>query len=263
MTPILLLRQLELSDRRTCYALATVVEVFGSSSAKPGAKALIDAQGQVQTGWVGGGCAQAQVVQAALQSLRSGKPEVVDVDLNDEFFGAGMPCGGHMRVFVEPFLPKPRLWLTGSGSIVQALATFGSALDLDLVVIDGNMPAGNFPDEAHIIDDDPRYSQLKPDNHDFVVIANHHKGDYDALHQALASGAGYVALVASQHRAALIKQRLLQEGIEQTQLARVRTPAGLGLGGITPTEIALAIVSEIVMLHRGGHGRPLSDMPGE
>src|SRR5664279_2375024 len=107
--------QLELRKARHSYVLATVVEILGSSSAKPAAKALIDLSGKVIAGWVGGGCAQSMVSEAALECFETGEPRVIEIDLNDEVFGAGMPCGGGMRVYVEPILPKPLLWLMGHG----------------------------------------------------------------------------------------------------------------------------------------------------
>ena len=101
--------QFRLRKERSPYVLATVVEIIGSSSAKPAAKALIDLSGKVIAGWVGGGCAQSMVSEAALKCLETGKPRVIEIDLNDEVFGAGMPCGGSMRVYIEPVLPNPVL----------------------------------------------------------------------------------------------------------------------------------------------------------
>ncbi|MDT8407210.1 MAG: XdhC family protein [Methylococcales bacterium] len=264
MNTELLKQQLEFSQASTPYALATVVEIFGSASAKPGAKALIDASGQVLIGWVGGGCAQAMVISAALSSLQSGQAAMIEVDLNDEFFGAGMPCGGHMRVFVEPVMPKPRVWLTGNGRIVEALARFADAAGFAVLVIDAHARANDLPGTCRLIVDDPHYQQLKPNDNDFVVIASHHKGDYHAISQALSCATGYIGLVASQQRAGLIKQRLKSEGFNDVQLARLRAPAGLALGGIEPTEIALSIISEMVMIRRGGSAMTLANnQPGE
>lgn len=246
--------QLELLAARLPYAVATVIEILGSSSAKPGAKALIDRSGKVKIGWVGGGCAQSMVCSAALDSLKSGVPIVVEVDLNDEVFGAGMPCGGSMRVYVEPILPKPNLWLMGHGHIVENLCEFAHRLGFDVIVNDPQATEERFPKAIQIINDDSRYQQLQPQADDMVVIATHHKGDYDSLTRALQSEAIYIALVSSRKRAGLVLNRLQQEGFSETSLARVRAPAGLDLGAQRPEEIALAIASEMVMVKRGGSG---------
>jgi len=250
--------QFELRKARRPYALATVVEILGSSSAKPAAKALIDLSGKVIAGWVGGGCAQSMVSNAALECLETGETRVIEIDLNDEIFGAGMPCGGSMRVYVEPVLPKPLLWLMGHGRIVESLCEFACRLGFEVVVNDPQATAERFPAAHRIISDDCRYQQLQPQPGDFVVVATHHKGDYDALSHALQSEALYIALVSSRKRANLVLARLAQEGFPESGLAKVRAPAGLDLGAKLPEEIALSIVSEMVLVRRGGHGESLS-----
>ncbi|MDD2760596.1 MAG: XdhC family protein [Methylomonas sp.] len=250
--------QLRLQHARRPYALATVVEIIGSSSAKPAAKAVIAEDGQLLAGWIGGGCAQSMVAKTALDCLTSGTPKVIDVDLTDEIFGAGMPCGGHMRVYVEPVIPRPQLWLMGHGRIAESLCEFADRLGFAVIVDDPQAIAERFPAANRIVADDDRYLQLQPLAGDFVVIATHHKGDYDSLTQALKSEAAYIALVSSRKRAQLVSMRLAQEGFPEEQLSRIRAPAGLDLGGKLPEEIALAIASEMIMVKRGGHGKPLS-----
>jgi xanthine dehydrogenase accessory factor len=250
--------QREFLDARIPHALATVVEITGSSSAKPGAKALIDGAGRVVHGYVGGGCAEAMVSEAAVLSLAGGEPTVIEVDLDDEVFGAGMPCGGSMRVYVEPILPKPTLWLMGHGLIVESLCEFAHRLGFEVVVNDAKATAERFPAARRVIGDDLRYQQLQPQAGDFVVIASHHKGDYDSLARALQADAAYIALVASRKRAELVLRRLAGE-FPVERLARVRAPAGLDLGAKLPEEIALAIVSEMVLVRRGGRGGALSE----
>jgi len=250
--------QLELREQRRPYALATVVEILGSSSAKPAAKALLDLSGKIISGWIGGGCAQSMVSEVALECFETGEPRMIEIDLNDEVFGAGMPCGGSMRVYVEPVLPKPLLWLMGHGRIVESLCEFASRLGFDVIVNDPQATNEDFPTAHCVISDDCRYQQLQPQSGDFVVIATHHKGDYDSLTRVLQSEALYIALVSSRKRAKLVLERLGQEGFPESSLAKVRAPAGLDLGAKLPEEIALSIVSEMVLVRRGGHGNLLS-----
>ncbi|PPD32332.1 MAG: XshC-Cox1-family protein [Methylomonas sp.] len=236
--------------QRIAYAVATVVEISGSASAKPGAKALFNGSGQLIHGWVGGGCAQTMVARTALACLARQQPVMVEVDLDDEIFGAGMPCGGKMRVFVEPVLPEPKLWLMGNGLIAETLCLFARQLGFAVTVNDPQVLAEKFPG-AEIISEDPHYQALQPEPADFLVIATHHKGDYLSLTRALQSNARYIALVASRKRAGLIKARLTREGVAAAALDRIRAPAGLDLGGITPQEIALSVISEMVLIRRG------------
>jgi len=253
--------QFKLREERRPYALATVIEILGSSSAKPAAKALINLSGKIIAGWVGGGCAQSMVSAAALECFETGEPHVIDIDLNDEVFGAGMPCGGSMRVYVEPILPKPVLWLMGHGRIAESLCEFAYRLGFEVIVNDPQATKEHFLTAHCVISNDCRYQQLLPQPGDFVVIATHHKGDYDSLARALQSEALYIALVSSRKRAKLVLERLGQDGLSASSLAKVRTPAGLDLGAKLPEEISLSIASEMVLVRRGGRGGPLSKKP--
>jgi xanthine dehydrogenase accessory factor len=246
-----------LQGRREPYAVATVTEVEGSTSARPGAKALVSDHGAVLAGWIGGGCAEAAVREAAVECLRNGRPIVLDLDLDDEVLGTGMPCGGSMRVFVEPMLPRPNFWILGRGRVAECLCRFAATVGFRVVVNDTPAPdASLFPDAEEMIGDDFDYARLTPLSGDAVVIATQHKGDHLSAARALSSSAGYVAIVASAKRAKLMLEYLRQQGFGDEELARIRSPAGLDLGAETPEEIALSVVSEVVKLRRGGTGLP-------
>ncbi len=234
----------ELAAEGKAFAIATVVRVEGSSSAKPGARAVIDADGRIAAGWAGGGCAESAVRQEALACLKTGRPQLITIDMTDELFGAGMPCGGVMDVFVEPVLPRPELLLIGHGRIVEALATLGAMTGYSVTAHD---PAATLAMPAM----GPRTA---------VVIATQHKRDHVWIQSALDKGAAYIALIASRHRSALVLDYLAADGTPPEELARVQAPAGLDLGAATPDEIALSIMSQIVALRRGGSLRPLKDM---
>ncbi|MGH7226215.1 MAG: XdhC family protein [Gemmataceae bacterium] len=119
-----------LRRRRQSYTLATVIETQGSTSARTGSKAVIAEDGHVLAGWVGGGCAESTVCHRALACLESGDSAIVDIDLTSEVFGAGMPCGGGMRVYVEPVRPRPRLWILGHGEVAEVLCAIGAIVGL-------------------------------------------------------------------------------------------------------------------------------------
>lgn len=109
-----------ISERKS-FAVAKVIRISGSSSAKPGATALIDDLGKNRNGWMGGGCAEAFVCRQALEAIAEKAPRVVEVDLDDEVFGIGMPCGGKMEVYIEPILPRPEIVVSGSSSGLELL----------------------------------------------------------------------------------------------------------------------------------------------
>jgi xanthine dehydrogenase accessory factor len=241
------------------FAVATVVETVGSVSAKTASKAVIDHQGRVVAGWVGGGCAESTTCNQALVCLESGETAIIDIDLNDEMLGAGMPCGGSMRVYVEPVLPRPTLWIMGHGRVAECLCLMGDLLGLKVVVNDPGVAWEQYPNASRLITDDLDYEQLQPARGDFVVIATQHKGDHESMQRALASQADYIALIASRKRSRLVLDYLRQEGCGEAEIARVMAPAGLDLGARTPEEIALCVISEIVLVRRGGSGLRMRD----
>lgn len=243
---------------RPC-AVATVVETVGSVSAKTSSKAVVDEQGRVVAGWVGGGCAESATCQTALECIRSGRATVLEIDMDDESLGVGMPCGGHMRVYVEPVLPGPWLWIIGHGRVAECLCSMGDMLGLDVVVSDAQADRERFPEATRLITDDPDHETLAPRPEDFVVIATQHKADHETMTRILALEANYIALIASRKRARLVLDYLRREGFTEEDLDRVMAPSGLDLGARTPEEIALCVMSEILLVRRSGTGLRMRD----
>jgi xanthine dehydrogenase accessory factor len=241
------------------FAVATVVETTGSVSAKTSSKAVIDEKGRVVAGWVGGGCAESATCHTAIECIQSGQTAMLEVDMDDEVLGAGMPCGGHMRVYVEPVLPRPTLWIMGHGRVAECLCSLADMVGLDVVVNDPLADRERYPAASRLITNDLDYGALCPAQGDFVVIATQHKGDHMSMKRALSSGVGYIALIASRKRSRLVLDYLRREGMGDQELDRVMAPSGLDLGARTPEEIALCVMSEIVLVRRGGTGLRMRD----
>jgi xanthine dehydrogenase accessory factor len=247
----------ELSAQGKAFVVATVVRVEGSSSAPRGSKAIIDAQGKLLFGWVGGGCAESAVRTEALHCLELEQPLVITLDMTDELLGVGMPCGGKMDVYIEPVLPKPDLLIAGHGRIAEAMAAFADLLGFRVIVNDPGAEQSAFPQAEQVVAEDFDLSQTPIGPNSYVVIATQHKNDHLWLQKALEAEAAYVALIASRHRAKLILDYLAAEGVSAEKIAKIFAPAGFDLGAATPEEIALSIVSQIVALRRGATGRAL------
>jgi xanthine dehydrogenase accessory factor len=164
-------------------------------------------------------------------------------------------------------LPRPHLVVVGHLPIAEALSRLGRALDYEVTVMGLDVAPNRFPGADRVLDR-LNFSSLKLTPHAYVVVATHGNYDEDALEGALRSDAAYVALVASQARAQSIRQYLRESGLPEEALARLKAPAGLDLGALTPEEIALSILAEIVQLRRRTAGpshaqppavQPLSD----
>jgi xanthine dehydrogenase accessory factor len=242
----------ELASSRQPFALATVVRVEGSSSAKRGSKALINEHGKIILGWVGGGCAESAVRSEAVKAIQSEKPSLITLDMQDEVLGVGMPCGGMMDVYIEPVVPQPQLVIAGHGRIAETLASLGHLLNFSVTVHDPSAERDKFPHADALINKDFDVKEVSFGLRTYVVIATLHKNDHLWLQRALQGEAAYVALIASAHRSRLVLDYLLEEGIPQEVVDRVWAPAGLDLGAANPEEIALSIISQIVALRRGG-----------
>src|SRR5271168_2000306 len=141
----------ELASEGKSFAIATVVRVEGSSSARRGSKAIIDPMGKLLLGWVGGGCAESAVKSEALKSIETEKPRMITVDMSDEQLGVGMPCGGTMDIFIEPVLPEPELLIVGHGRIAETLAKLGHLMGFTITVNDPTADRSSFPQAARIV----------------------------------------------------------------------------------------------------------------
>jgi len=254
---------LALQNSGASFAIATVVETRGSVSAKTSSKAVIDSEGRVVAGWVGGGCAESSTCEQALACINQNETAMLDIDLDDEVLGAGMPCGGSMRVYVEPVLPKPALWIMGHGRVAETLCIMGDLMGLRVIVNDPVVDREKYPQASRLITDDLDYALLQPRPDDYVVIATQHKGDHESIARALASQAKYIALIASRKRSRLVLDYLARQEFSELDIQRVVTPSGIDLAPRSPEEIALCIISEIVMLRRGGSGRLMRDLLAE
>jgi xanthine dehydrogenase accessory factor len=243
-----------LAQRGEPFAVATVVRCERPTSAKPGAKALIRRDGTVM-GWIGGSCAEPVAVKEALGALEDGEPRLlVLVGQGGASLGRAdgvreytMTChsGGTLEIFVEPVLPRPALVLVGSGPVIETLALLAAAARFAVTVVDPEVPAPL--GDARIVDD---LAAVTVTPRTAIVVATHGRFDEDALDRALRSEADYVSLVASPARARVVRGSLRARGIPDNRLPRLKAPAGLDLGAVTPEEIAVSILAEIVARRR-------------
>ncbi len=238
------------------FALATVVRTVAASAAKPGAKALIRADGSL-VGWIGGGCTRAAVEQAARHTLADGEARLIRIRPQPgddpategvEVHPSSCPSGGTVDVFIEPMLPAPRLVVMGASPAARALSDLALRVGFAVTVAAPEAERG-FDDAVRRVDDlgaEPAAAAS------FVVVATQGRGDRAALRAALLSGARYVTCIASRRKAAALRSRLIEEGLAPDLVARLHAPAGLHIGAITPEEIALAILADIVRERRIG-----------
>jgi len=248
------------------FALATVVRTVAVTAAKAGAKAIILPDGSISEGWIGGGCARAAVLKAAREAIADGHSRLVSVEPPDVLQAKGVSAGeeregvrfvknmcpsqGTMDIFVEPVLPAPELIICGSSPVALALADLARRLGFALTACAPQSEQAAFQDidrriENYAIPADREGAR-------FIVVSTQGRGDEAALKTALAADADYVAFVGSRRKAEALRAKLSADGVDPAKIARMKAPAGLDLGAITPEEIALSILSEIVAYYRRG-----------
>ena len=248
----------ELRAKRESFVLATVVACRPPTSAYAGARAIIRPNGAF-SGWVGGSCAQPIVVREALKAIEAGSPRLLrispdpppDDQRQDGVLEFAMPCEsqGALDIYIEPFLPQPELLVIGETPLAQALARAGSLLDFTVCVRDPGATQELFPDADALLTELEQVPQ-RITSDSYVVVATQGHYDEDALAVVLRSQPAYVGLVASKKRAEVVFAFLRDQGIDAEAIERVRCPAGLSLGGVTPSEIALSIAAEMLQVRR-------------
>jgi xanthine dehydrogenase accessory factor len=165
------------------------------------------------------------------------------------------PSQGTMDIFIEPVMPRPELVIFGSSPVAVALATLAKALGFSRTICAPQNDQALFADVEHRVsgfDLDPGKRSWR-----FAVVATQGKGDEAALIAAFSAQTDYVSFVGSRKKAASLTKKLATSGIAKEQLEALKAPAGLDLKAITPEEIALSILSEIVLHHRSGQQQQL------
>jgi len=238
-------------------ALATIVSARGSIPSFELAKMLVRDDGSI-VGTMGGGCVEAEVWQAAREVMEEEKPRTLSFNLNhDPKYDTGLVCGGTLEVYVEPILPVQTAYLFGAGHVSVNVYRAARMAGFDVVVVDDRESYANrerFPEAKDIYANDFEHvlSQLAPNHSSYlVVVTRGHRDDMRVLRWAVETSARYIGMIGSQRKVIAIYKQLEKEGIAAEKLARVYAPVGLEIGAVTPEEIAIAIVAEMIAIRRG------------
>lgn len=234
--------------------MAVVVEAHGSTPREPGAKMLVYGDGRT-VGTVGGGAAEAWVIDQAQEALEDGRSRLLERSPEGDAEDA---CGSAMHFFVDVLLPQPTLLIIGAGHIGQAVASIGAWLGYRIAVLDERpslVCAERLPD-ADIFLSGPleeRLCQFPLTEHTYAVLVTPHDSrDERALAVLADHPVPYVGLLGSSRRTAATFKRARELGVPDAFLERIHTPIGLDIHAETPREIALSIMADITVVRRGG-----------
>jgi xanthine dehydrogenase accessory factor len=262
MSPEVLADLADAISRGETVAIVTIVEARGSTPQRVGARMVVHADGRL-VGTIGGGCYESDAAGKAREIIRSRTPRLVRYELTDDFAAdTGLICGGQMQVFIEPVEPAPALYILGAGHVGHQLGRLAPALGFRVHVVDDREKFANaarFPEAAHIdVEDIPSYIERTalPESAFVVVLTRGHRQDYDAVRALAGRRLRYVGLIGSRAKVAKLVDRALEEGVSAEWLGTLHAPVGLDIGAVTPEEIAVSILAELVAVRRGKSDDP-------
>ena len=253
-------------------ALVTVVGTEGSTPQKAGAKMLVYPDGRI-VGTIGGGCVEAEMTWRARQAIESRKPQMASYELTADQAGEdGLVCGGRMQVFIEPVESTPTLCLFGAGHVAQPLARMAKAAGFRVEVVDDRVKFASrdrFPEADLVLVEEfaAAASRMTLGRNTYaVVVTRGHKGDSEALQSVIGRGLRYVGLLGSKPKLVHLVAGLQEKGLPPEALGEIRCPLGLEIGAVTPDEIAVSILAEMIAIRRGVSAsaiRPMKmELPG-
>jgi xanthine dehydrogenase accessory factor len=238
-------------------ALVTIVRARGSTPQRVGAKMLVFADGRT-IGTIGGGCYENDAFWKARDALTTGRSTVLHYELNDDFAQEnGLVCGGQMDVHIDPLMPTPSLYVIGAGHVGFHLARAADEAGFRVHVVDDREKFANqerFPTAREIIVaplTEWLHTAEIPSPAFVAVVTRGHQHDLEAMRALAARDFRYLGLIGSRAKVARIFDALAAEGMPPECLERVRAPIGLDIGAVTPAEIAISIVAEMIAVRRG------------
>ena len=236
-------------------ALATIVHTNGSIPSYESSRMLVREDGSI-AGTIGGGCVEAEVWAAAKEVMQKEAPRKMVFNLNNEAsYDNGLICGGTLEVFVEPILPQPMLYLFGGGHVSMAVAKAASAAGFGIGVVDDRETFANqerFPMAQEILTNyADAFQKIHPNAASYLVIVTRgHKEDMRVLAWAVRTEARYIGMIGSKRKVLSVYKALEGDGYKPEEFERVYAPMGLEIGALSPEEIAVSIVAELVAVRR-------------
>jgi xanthine dehydrogenase accessory factor len=221
---------------------------------------LVYADGRT-VGTIGGGCYEHDAFWKAKEAIESGQPSLVKYELSDDFAEEnGLICGGQMEVYIEPLAAAPYLYVIGAGHVGWHLARLAHEVGFKVHVLDDREKFANaerFPDARVVVDDIPSWlaAESMAAGAYAAVITRGHQHDLSALRSLVTRDLKYLGMIGSRAKVVRVYDALLAEGVPLETLAKVHAPIGLDIGAVTPAEIALSIVAEMVAVRHGRPGR--------
>lgn len=250
----------ECLERNESVATVTIVESEGSTPRSLGSMMLVDGEGSILEGTIGGGVLEQKARKDAANCILRNKSSLIDYNLDrDSKTGNILPmaCGGKVSLFIKVYSSREKLILAGAGHVAEKIAKMAHILGYSITVLDSRKERLNdqlFPQADNLILGNimDNIKKVNIDHSTFIIIVTHgHKHDQDVLEMVLDSKAKYVGMIGSKKKVRTTFNNLLEKGYSKEELSKIYSPIGLDLGGETPEEIALSIMAEIQAVKYG------------
>ncbi len=259
----------QLAEKGEPFVVATVVRTHGSSLGKPGFKAVVSREGRIVFGTIGGVCPESAVASMAIDALKTGQAKTVKVHLQDARSALGATlrnqapdevyvetnCGGVMEIYVEPYLPADRLILIGQGGkddVEDGLVKMGKSLGFETIVID-HLPVLTEDPDLLVTDLDYDLNSFRFAESDTVVVLTKGERDVPTLEVLSKKKVRFVGLLASLQRVTEDVEQLRERGVSAAFLEALHSPIGLDIGAVTPEEVVVSIMADVIATKRGKH----------
>ncbi len=252
MDEIILKKLLDSIENQQKVALVTVTEVKGSTPRDEGSLMLVWENGHI-AGSIGGGKVEYYVIQEAIDALKNDKDCLFDHSLTPTG-DLKMQCGGVAKGFIKIFGTKNKLVIAGGGHIGQKLVELAKFLGFYTIVFDDredyvNKEALKKADQLIIGSYDKILDHVAIDERTYVIITSKgHLTDIQAAKQILKTDANYIGLIGSKNKQLFARREFLKAGFTVDDLKRIYGPIGLDIANQMPEEIAVSILSEVLLV---------------
>lgn len=236
-------------------AIATITKAEGSAPRGVGTMMAVLDDGTIH-GTIGGGAIEKHIIELSLESIKSGKSKSFDIPLNTK--GVEMICGGAVEVFIDVYKKKPKLIIVGGGHIGYAIYEQAVLLDFSIAIFEDReqfLNADRFPyaDELVLGPVDKTLNDYNIDEHTYIIIVTRgHSYDETSLEQVVNTNAKYIGAMGSERKIITIMENLRKKGFKDEQLKKVYAPIGLDIASEQPSEIAMSILSEVMLIKNNG-----------
>ena len=234
-------------------ALATIISTKGSTPRGITSKMLVYPDGRIK-GTIGGGAVEALVMKKAIECLKKGESGIFNFDLTAKG-NTGMICSGKAELFIEVYNKAFKIVVLGAGHVSQKLSEAFNVAGYSHIIVDDREEFASeerFPNASKVLVEEPyeALNKIKVDANTYIVIVTRgHSSDKECLLASMKSKAAYIGMIGSKSKVAKTFEDLKKKKMDPFKDERVFSPIGLNIGGETPGEIAISVLSEIMAVH--------------